>query len=443
MSKPRTRYAKSGDVSIAYQVFGSGDVNLVYAPAWVTHVEYAWEEPSYARFLNRLGSFCRVAMFDKRGTGLSDRDAGYPTLEERVDDIRAVMHAAGFERAAILGSSEGGNMAALFAATHPERTLALILVGVFAKRIWSPDYPWAPTPKERADWIRRIEEGWGGVVDLAEMAPSRADDPIFAEWFATYLRLGASPRAALTLARTNTEIDIRHVLPAIGAPTLVLHRRRDRDARIEEGQFIARQIPNARFVELDGEDHLLWVGDQDRLLDEIERFLTGSLRAAASERVLATILYTDIVGSTEQAARLGDARWKDLLQRHHAAVRGEFARFGARELNAMGDGFLASFDGPARAIRCAAAIRSAVRSLGLRIRAGIHTGECQLHDGALAGIALHIGARVAVLGGSDEILTSGTVKDLTVGSGIGFEPRGVHILKGVPGEWPVFAVRDS
>ncbi len=437
--KPRTRYAKSGNVNIAYQVFGDGARDLVYVPGWVTHVEYAWEEPSYARFLQRLASFARVIIFDKRGTGLSDRDTGLPTLEERMDDVRAVMDAVGSQRAAILGMSEGGNMSVLFAATYPQRTVALIIFGTFAKRIWSPDYPWAPTPEQREEWFKLIEQDWGGVVDLSTLCPSRATDPAFAEWWSTYLRLGASPSAALALGRTNTQIDTRAVLPAIRVPTLVLHRRGDRDANIEEGRYIAARIPNARFVELAGDDHLIFTGDSDTVVDEIEMFLTGMRRDPEIDRILATILYTDIVGSTTRAAEVGDRRWRDLLDRHHALVRDELRRFRGREVGIAGDGFVAAFDGPARAVRCAQAIVGSVRSLGLELRAGIHTGECEASGDTLAGIALHIGARVAAMAGPGEVLVSHTVKDLVAGAGISFDSRGTHVLRGVPGEWSIFA----
>lgn len=441
--RPRTKYARNGGISIAYQVFGEGAVDLVYVPGWVSHVEHMWEDPSYARFLHRLGGFTRVLMFDKRGTGLSDRDVGLPTLEERMDDVRAVMDTVGSRRAAIFGHSEGGNMSALFAATYPERTVALITFGIFAKRIWAPDYPWAPTPHEREKLFRLMEQDWGGNVDMETYAPSRAGDAAFANWWATNLRLGASPGAALALARTNTQIDIRAILPTINVPTLVLHRRGDRDANIEEGRYIARHIPNARFVELDGDDHLMWVGDSDAVLGEIEAFLTGVRRGPEIDRVLVTILYTDIVDSTTRAIELGDRRWHDLLSQHHRIVREELARFRGREVNTAGDGFVAAFDGPARAIRCSLAIVQAVRRLGIDIRAGIHTGECDVSGDSLAGIALHIGARVAAMGGAGEVLVSRTVKDLVAGSGIEFADRGHHVLRGVPGEWSIFAVASQ
>lgn len=438
--KPKTRYAKSGGVSIAYQVFGQGPLDLVYVPGWISHVEYTWEQPACAHLLERLGSFARVIMFDKRGTGLSDRDVGFPTLEERMDDVRAVMDAVGSERAALLGTSEGGNMSVLFAATYPERVVALVVFGIFAKRIWSPDYPWAPTPEQRETWYRLLEQDWGGVTDLATLAPSRATDPAFAEWWATFLRMGASPSAALTLARTNTQIDTRAVLPAVRVPTLVLHRRGDCDAKIEEGRYIAAQIPRAELRELEGNDHLIYAGDVDGVMDEIEEFLTGVRPARDADRVLATILFTDIVDSTVRAADLGDHRWQELLSQHHRIVRQEIERLRGREMNVTGDGFVATFDGPARAIRCALAATAALQRLGLQIRAGIHTGECELREGSLAGIALHICARISALAGPGEILVSRTVHDLVAGAEIGFADRGVRTLRGVPGEWPILAV---
>jgi class 3 adenylate cyclase len=436
---PETRYAKNGDVHVAYQVVGEGELDLVFVPGWISHLEYAWEEPSFARFLERLASFSRLIMFDKRGTGMSDREAGLPTLEERMDDVRAVMDTVGSKRAAILGTSEGGNMSVLFAATYPERTIALVTFGIFAKRIWSEDYPWAPTPEEREAWYAELEREWGGPAELGTLAPSRAADERFAAWWATYLRLGASPTAALTLARTNTQIDVRDVLPTIGVPTLVLHRTGDRDVSVEEARYIAARIPGARLVELPGEDHLVFAGDQDALLDEIEEFLTGVRRGPEPDRVLATVLFTDIVGSTERVAELGDRGWRDVLERHHAVVRRALARFRGREVDTAGDGFLATFDGPARAIRCAEAIIEAVHQLGLDVRAGIHTGECERVGEGVRGIAVHIGARVAAQANPGEVLVSSTVKDLVAGSGIRFEERGERALKGVPGAWRLFA----
>ncbi|HYM91797.1 MAG TPA: alpha/beta fold hydrolase, partial [bacterium] len=378
----------------------------------------------------------------KRGTGLSDPVVELPTLEQRMDDVRAVMDAVGSERAALFGLSEGGSMCALFAATYPKRTSALILCGAFAKRIWSPDYPWAPTPEERQRFFDAIETGWGGIVDLKTLAPSAADDPQFRDWWSTYLRLGASPGAALAHARMNTEIDIRHVLGSIRVPALVLHRSGDLDAKVEEGRYIADRIPGAKFVELAGRDHLPFVGDADALLDEVEEFLTGVRTSPEAERILATVLFADIVGSTKRAAELGDRRWRDLLEAFYALIRRNLAAFRGREIDTAGDGVLATFDGPARAIRCACAIRDAARELGIEVRTGLHTGECEVIGPKLGGIAVHIGARVASHAGAGEVLVSSTVKDLVAGSGLRFEDRGAHALKGVEGEWRLFAVAE-
>jgi pimeloyl-ACP methyl ester carboxylesterase len=428
-------------VHIAYQVVGDGPFDLVYVPGWVSHVELAWEEPALASFLERLASFSRLIVFDKRGTGLSDRvpDDQLPSHEERMDDIRAVMDAAGCERAAFLGVSEGGGLAVLFAATYPQRTNALVLFGAFAKRIWSADYPWAPTPEQREREYEIIAREWGGAMDLARLAPTMAQDDAFNRRLTTYLRRAASPGAAVSLLRMNTRLDIRAVLPAIRVPTLVLHRAKDLDASIEEGRFIAGHIPGAHLVELPGEDHLPWVGDQDRVLDETQEFLTGVKPIDNADRVLATVLVTDIVGSTELAARIGDRAFTSLMERHHSMVRRELVRFRGREVNTTGDGFIATFDGPARAIRCAFGIRDGARELGLATRAGLHTGEIEDKAGEISGIAVNIGARVAAMAGADEALVSSTVKDLVTGSGIAFDDRGVRTLKGVPGEWRLYA----
>ena len=440
--QPATAYARSGSVSIAYQVVGDGPLDLVFVPGWVSHLESGWEEPLLARFRRRLASFSRLIMFDKRGTGMSDRvpEANLPTLEERMDDVRAVMDAAGSKRAALFGQSEGASMSILFAATYPERTAALVTFGAFACRVWSPDYPWAPTPEQRQRFFDLIENGWGGEVDVSDLAPSMAHDEGFRRRQSTYMRLSASPGAALALARMNTEIDVRAVLPAIRVPTLVLHRTGDRDANIEEGRYIAGRIPGARFIELSGQDHMPHVGDQDQVVDEVEEFLTGIRPAPDPDRVLATVLFTDIVGSTQRAASLGDRAWRDLLEQHHALVRRELARFRGNEVDTAGDGFFATFDGPARAVRCAAAIRDRLKESGLEVRAGVHTGECERMGDNIGGLGVHIGARVAALAGAGEVLASSTVKDLVAGSGIVFEDRGQHSLKGVPGEWRLFRV---
>jgi class 3 adenylate cyclase len=438
---PRTRYARSSELNVAYQVFGSGPIDLVYVPGWVSHVEEAWENAEYADFLRGLASFSRVLMFDKRGTGLSDRVAieRLPTLEERMDDVRAVMDAAQSRRAAIFGVSEGGNMSVLFAATFPERTTALVTFGVYAKRVWSEDYPWAPRPEERAREIETVEREWA-QLDPTPLAPAATPEQLQA--LARYVRRAASPGAAAALLRMNTEIDVRHVLPTLTVPTLVLHRTHDRDVHVEEGRWIASQIPQARFVELSGDSHLPWFGDSDAVLAEIEEFLTGVRPTERASRVLTTVLFTDIVRSTDLAVQMGDLEWRELLGRHHAIVRQELVRHRGVEVDTAGDGFLARFDGPARAIRCATAIVQGVRDqLGLELRSGIHTGECEVVDGKLAGIAVHTGARVASVAGANEVLVSGTVKALVAGSGIEFESRGSTTLKGIPGQWELFRVK--
>jgi pimeloyl-ACP methyl ester carboxylesterase len=439
-SPPETRYAKSGDVNLAYQVVGEGPLDLVYVPGWISNVELMWEEPAHAHVLGRLSGFSRLILFDKRGTGLSDPVPldRLPTLEQRMDDVRAVMDAAGSDRAAVFGFSEGGQMSALFAATYPERTVALALYGTFAKRIWSPDYPWAPKPDARDEELAALERNWGTRMDLDQLAPSESE--AFKSRLAAYFRRSASPGTGVALMRMNTQHDIREILPSIRVPTLVLHRRDDVDVKVEEGRWIASRIPGAKYVELSGDAHTLWGGDTDEIVDEVEEFLTGVRPARELDRVLATVLFTDLVGSTERAAELGDRGWSELLSAHDAAVRRELERFRGREVDTAGDGFLATFDGPARAVRCAVAVREAVRGLGLELRAGVHTGECELDGDKVRGIAVHTGARVASLAEPGEVLVSSTVKDLVAGSGIEFEDRGTHELKGVPGEWRVFAV---
>ena len=439
---PATRYAKSGDVNIAYQVLGDGPFDLVYVPGWVSNVELIWERSKPARFLERLASFSRLIMFDKRGTGMSDRVSldRLPTLEQRMDDVRAVLDAVGSERAALLGHSEGGGMSLLFAATYPERSSALVLVGVFAKRIRSDDYPWAPTLEERLETIEAVEREWGAGLDIAEMAPH--EDPALLEWYSTALRRSASPGAAAALLRMNSQIDTRHVLPTIRVPTLVVQRTGDRDVTVGENRWIAEQIPGGRFVELAGDEHLLWAGDQDALLAEIEEFLTGTRSSPEYDRVLSTVLFTDIVGSTERARELGDRRWRDMLDEHHSRVRDVLSQFRGREVDTAGDGFFASFDGPARAIRAACAIRNGVGGLGIQIRAGLHTGECELMRDKIGGIAVHTGARVAAAAEPGEVLVSSTVKDLVAGSGIVFADRGETQLKGV-GSWRLYSVVEA
>ena len=445
MAIPATRYARSGDVNIAYQVVGEGPFDLIWVPGWISNVEASWEVPEYARFLRRLASFSRLILFDKRGTGLSDGVSleNLPSLEVRMDDVRAVLDAAGSENAAVFGASEGGNLSILFAATYPARVRALVLAAIYAKRLWSPDYPWAPTPEERERQHAALERDWAGEMDITDLAPSAAGDPAVLRRIASFFRRSASPGAAVALNRMNTAIDTRAALPAITAPTLVLCRTGDREVSAEEGRWIAAQVPGAKYVELSGADHLPWIGDIDGLLDEVEAFLTGVRPAPHPDRVLATVLFTDIVGSTAKAAELGDRRWRELLDDHHTLVRRQLDRFAGREVDTAGDGFLATFDGPARAVRCACAIVDAVRELGLDVRAGVHTGECEVADGNVRGIAVHIGARVANQAGAGEVLVSSTVKDLVAGSGLEFREHGRTELKGVPGAWELYLVESS
>src|SRR5437588_3093195 len=438
--EPVTRYARSGDVNIAYQVVGGGPIDLVYVMGWVSNLEAFWQEPSVARFFNRLASFSRLILFDKRGTGLSDRVPldQLPTLEERMDDVRAVMDAAEVEKAALFGVSEGGPMCALFAATFPQRTHALIMYGSYAKRLRDRDYPWAPTPEERQRWYDLIESGWATAADASTLAPSA--DPQFHKWWARYLRTSASPGAALALGRMNAQIDVRALLPVIQVPTLLLHRTGDLDIDVGGSRWMARQIPGARFVELAGDDHLPFVGDQDAILDEVEEFLTGTRQGPEPDRVLATILFTDLVGSTELAGRVGDRAWRDLLARHQQVIADELRRFRGREIDTTGDGVFAAFDGPARAIRAATAIREGLGRLGLEVRAGVHTGECEVLGEKLTGIAVHTAARIAATASGGQVLVSSTVRDLVAGSGLRFEDRGPTALKGVPGEWRLYEV---
>jgi pimeloyl-ACP methyl ester carboxylesterase len=441
-ARPETRYAKSGDLNIAYQVVGEGPFDLIYVPGWLSNVELMWDEPAHAHVVGRLASFSRLILFDKRGTGLSDPvpPDRLPTLEQRMDDVRAVLDAVECERAAVFGFSEGGLMSVLFAATYPARTTALVLYGVFAKRIWSPDYPWAPKPEDRAREIEELERNWAERMDLDKLAPS--EDDAFKDRMATYFRRSASPGAAAALMRMNTQIDVRDVLPAIQAPTLVLHRTDDLDSNVEEGRWIADQIPGAKFVELPGDAHTLWAGDSDAIVDEIEEFLTGMRRSPEPDRVLATVLFTDIVGSTERAAAVGDRRWRELVDEHHTRVRRELDRFRGLEIDTAGDGFFASFDGPGRAIRAACAIRDSVRALEVEIRAGLHTGECEVIQGKIGGISVNTGARIASRAAPGEVLVSSTVRDLVAGSGIEFTDRGEHELKGV-GAWRLYSVVDA
>jgi pimeloyl-ACP methyl ester carboxylesterase len=399
---PETRYAKSGDVHVAYQVFGRGAVDLVFVPGFISNVEHYWLHPSHARWLNRLARFARVISFDKRGTGLSDRVSTMPSMDERMDDVRAVMDAAGSRSAALLGVSEGGSLAALFAATHPERCRALVLYGAF------PEFRyWFPTRERLERFFDYAETSWGTGANIAVWAPSRKHDQAFKDWFAQRERAGASPAAVIALMKMNSEIDIRPVLPTIRVPTLVIHRANDMAVSVEAGRALSRDIPNARFLEVPGEDHLPYIGENaDRIVDEIEEFVTGSRAEVEPDRVLATVLFTDIMNSTERATAMGDRAWHALLDRHHDLVRHHLRQFGGREVKALGDGFLAIFDRPARAVRCAESIVKAVRELGLKVKAGIHAGEIEITDQDIAGIAVHIAARIAAIAQGGQVLVS-------------------------------------
>jgi class 3 adenylate cyclase len=440
-SVPETRYAKSGDTYIAYQVMGEGPFDLVVVPGFISHVEMQLELPLTAHFFARLSSFCRLIRFDKRGTGLSDRVSGIATLEERIDDVRAVMDAVGSARAALLGFSEGGPMCVVFAATYPRRTSALILYGAYARAAWAPDYPWGAPDEAIAALLKSREENWGQGKTVDRFMPSLAGDEELRRFVGRVERASASPGAVRDIIRLNQAIDARPVLSTIGTPTLILHRTGDLAVNVEHGRYLARHIKGAKYVELPGIDHNPWVGDANSILGEIETFLTGERREIAPDldRVLATVLFTDIVGATTRVVELGDRAWKDLLTQHHSLVREQIRRHRGREINTAGDGFLAAFDGPARAVRCGQAVADAVKKLGIQIRAGVHTGECEVMGEELGGIAVHIGARIGALAAADEVLVSSTVRDLVAGSGLRFEDRGTHTLKGVPGEWPLLA----
>jgi pimeloyl-ACP methyl ester carboxylesterase len=441
MNVPRTKYAKSGDLNIAYQVVGDGPFDLVYVPGFVSNIELMWEEPRLAQVFNDLASFCRLILFDKRGTGNSDRVglSDLPTIETRMDDLRAVMDAAGSERAALFGHSEGGCMCILFAATYPERTRALITYGAFAKRLRSDDYPWAPAFDDRMAAVVETERQWGGPVDMSFYAPSAAGDARFAEWFATYQRRSASPGAAAALMRMNSFVDVRQILPIVRVPTLVIQANGDRDVRVEEGRYLAAHIPDARYFELPSGDHLWYVSHEQEIVGEIQEFLTGARHLPDADRFLATVLFTDIVSGTTKAAELGDRGWRALVERHHALVRTEIERHRGVEVDTAGDGFFATFDGPARAVRCGLSIRDQVRDLGIEIRAGVHTGECETIAGKTGGIAVIIGSRVREQAAPGQVVSTSTVKDLVSGSGLHFEPLGARTLKGVPDEWQIYA----
>ena len=443
---PETRYAVSGDVHIAYQVIGEGPFDLVFVPGYVTHMELQWRLPGFGDFLADLGSFCRLIRFDKRGTGMSDPVSGAPSLETRMDDVRAVMDAAGSHRAAFYGLSEGAAMSILFAATYPERTGALVVRSCSPRTLWAPDFPWGrreSTYQHEIDEALRVYAPRTEAREAVRALGMQDEDEV--EAFIDFIRYGASPGMLAALYRMNREIDIRDVLPTVRVPSLVLHGREDRIVPVEVAKYTARRLPSARFVELPGVGHLALRAGGTLLQTEVQRFLTdiwqtGGWDEVEPDRMLATVLFTDIVESTIKAIELGDRRWREVLERHNALVRRELLRFRGREVDTTGDGFLATFDGPARAIRCACALVEGVRELDLSIRASLHTGECESADGKVAGIAVHTGARVAAQAQADEVLVSSTVRDLVAGSGIAFTDRGVHDLKGIPGEWRLFAV---
>jgi len=438
---PETRYARAGDVHIAYQVVGNGPVDLVYVPPQLQQVEHLWAEPRIAAFFERLARFSRLILLDRRGTGLSDPISSTTTLEDQMEDVTAVLDAVGSERAALFAQSDGAAMAMLYAATHPDRTRALVLYAGMARVTGAPGYEWPGTRAEREQRISEIFAHWGEGARFDLIAPSAADDVSLKRWFAQLERLSASPGALRLLFDISGETDVRSVLPSITAPTLVLHRRDDQVIDVRHSQYLAEHIPGARYVELEGRDNLLVVGDSERVLAEVERFLTGTHTPPEPDRVLATVMFTDIVGSTETAARLGDRAWRELLARHDELSRAHLVRYRGRAVKSLGDGFLATFDGPARAIRCAIELRDAVRELGVELRSGLHTGECEAIGDDVGGLAVHIGARVGSLAAPHEVLVSNTVKDLVVGSGIDFKDRGEHALKGVPGRWRLWAAQ--
>jgi pimeloyl-ACP methyl ester carboxylesterase len=439
---PETKYARSSDYHIAYQTIGTGPLDLLFLHGWISHIEHLWEEPRIARFLDRLASFSRLILLDKRGTGLSDPVPldRLPTLEERMDDVRAVLDAVGSKRAAFFGTSEAGALSLLFAATYPSRTTALVLLNSYARLAYAPDYPQGIPAEQALGLLQAIEEEWGKGVAFEALVASQTDNASMKSWWARYQRLAASPGAAVRLLQSAFETDARSVLPAITVPVLVLHRAGDPFTGPEHGRYLAERVPGAKFVELSGVDHLFFAEDMDRLLSEIQEFLTGVPEAREPDRVLVTVMFVDIVGSTEHLTRLGDRQWRDVLDRYYAIARRQLVRFRGREIATAGDGLFATFDGPARAIRCARTIADEVSVLEIAVRVGIHSGECEVMGDNVGGIAVHTGARIAGQAGPSEVLVSSTVRDLVAGSGISFEDRGRHPLKGVPGEWSLFAV---
>jgi pimeloyl-ACP methyl ester carboxylesterase len=441
MIPPETKFTQSGDATIAYQVLGQGALDLVMVPGFVSHVEFAWEDPAYAQFLQQLASFSRLILFDKRGTGLSDRITGIPTLEQRMDDVRAVMDAVGSQRAALFGVSEGGSMSILFAATYPERTSALVLYGTIAKGWLVDDISGVLTREQDEASDEKWRQGWGGPINIEYLAPSLVHDERFRQWWAKFLRLSAGPTTVINLLRMFAQIDVSAILPTIHLPTLVLHRTADEGIEVEQGRYLAEHIPGAKFVELAGKDHLWWVGDTEVIVNEIAEFLTGERPPAEANRILATVLFTDIVDSTRRVAEIGDRQWRDVLSSHQSMLSKEISRFRGRYVESTGDGCLSTFDGPARAIRCALAISDESRRMGLEIRAGLHTGEIELMEQRIGGQAVHFAARVLAHSQANEVWISHTIKDLVSGSGLEFIESGVFNLKGFPGEWRLYKVQ--
>ena len=443
-SATKTRYARNGDARIAYQVIGDGPFDLIVVPGFVSNVEAHWEIPGVPAIFERFASYARLITWDKRGTGLSDPVLRLPPLDERMDDMLAVLDAAGSEQAALFGVSEGGPLSILFAATHPQRVSALAMYGAAPRMAWAPDFTWGMPPERYSDAMKEaVLDGWGDGVLLDLFAPSCAEDERMREVWGTFQRVGASPSMGLATLQALLKIDVRDILPSVGVPTLLIHRRGDRAIPAKSSRYMSEHIPNAKYVELEGEDHLWLVGDTDAIFDEVEEFLTGVRRNFVKDRMLATVLFTDIVDSTRKLAELGDHRWRVVLAEHDALVRRELERFRGREVKTTGDGFLATFDGPARAVTCAGAIRDRAHGLGITVRAGLHTGECELIGDDIAGVAVNIAARIAALAGPDEVLVSRTVTDLVYGSDIEFDDRGVVDLKGVPDTWHLFAANTG
>ncbi|HVE59279.1 MAG TPA: alpha/beta fold hydrolase [Pyrinomonadaceae bacterium] len=440
-SVPETRYVENGDVNIAYQVIGEGDLDIVFVMGWVSHLEYFWKHHSFASFLNRLASFSRLILFDKRGTGLSDRVplSELPTLEQRMEDVHAVMDAVGSERAVLIGVSEGGPMCSLFAATYPEKTTALVMIGTYAKRIKDEDYPWGVSQEDREGFFEQMRRDWGKPVGIEERAPTMAHDEEFRNWWAEYLRMGASPGAAVALTKMNAEIDVRNVLPLVRVPTLVIHRSGDLCLKVEEGRFVASLIPASKYVELGGIDHLPFVGKQEEILDEIEEFLTGMRHSEEYDRVLATVMSVKIIDPANQALEI--TNWDDFMARSGVYVRRQIELFKGREVSFDENGLLAVFDGPARAIRCAMAINDSAQRLNLRVKTGLHTGECEVRGAQFSGLAVELAQKIADEALLGEILASRTVKDLVAGSGLNFIENAVKSFPEIQGDWRLFTVK--